>query len=263
MKRLFNTERLKLMPFRTTWVILALFALLIPLAYGILPSIIPEGLGLDAYAVYNFDQIWNFLPYVSSFFTTLLGVLIIVSISNDFTYGTLRQNLIDGFSRKDWLVSKYLLALLLGVVAAILVALTGIGFGTFYGDEGGLPGNNGVHLVIYLLQTIGILSFSILVGVIFQRSGISIVLYFLYTLILEPAVGYLLPKGWSLYLPMNTINNLLPFPVNLSQFSDGNAAASEVRLLSDPLVDGAFFLALAYTAAFAGLSYWVLTKRDL
>jgi ABC-2 type transport system permease protein len=262
MKRLFFTELLKLLPFRTSWVIVALFILLIPLAYGILPTIIPAQLGVDAYSIYDFAQIWNFLPYVSAYFTTLLGVLLIVSISNDFTFGTLRQNLIDGFSRKDWLTSKYLLSLLLAVIATITVLVTGVAYSAIYGDEGTFLGNNGVHLLIYLLQTIGILSFSILVGVAFQRSGISIVLFFLYTVLLEPAVGYLLPKGWSLYLPMNTINNLLPFPINLGRFN-AEGSASAVRLLGDPLIDSAFFLALAYMVVFAGISYWILTKRDL
>ncbi len=262
MKRLFVTELLKLLPFRTSWVVVALFILLIPLAYGILPTIIPSQLGVDAYAIYDFAKIWNFLPYVSAYFSTLLGVLLIISISNDFTFGTLRQNLIDGFSRKDWLTSKYLLSLLLAVIGTITVMLTGLAYASIHGDEGSFLGNNSVHLFIYLIQTIGILSFSILVAVGFQRSGISIVLFFLYAVLLEPAVGYLLPKGWSLYLPMNTINNLLPFPINLEQVNSGNSA-SAVRLIGDPLIDSAFFLALAYTVAFAGVSYWIMTKRDL
>jgi ABC-2 type transport system permease protein len=262
MKRLFFTELLKLLPFRTSWVVVALFILLIPLAYGILPTIIPSQLRVDAYAIYDFAQIWNFLPYVSAYFTTLLGVLLIISISNDFTYGTLRQNLIDGFSRKDWLTSKYLLSLLLAVIGTITVLVTGVVYASIHGNEGSFLGNNAVHLFIYLLQTIGILSFSVLVAVGFQRSGISIVLYFLYTVLLEPAVGYLLPKGWSLYLPMNTLNNLLPFPINLEQFNAGDSA-SAVRLLGDPLIDGPFFLAIVYTVVFAGLSYWIFSKRDL
>lgn len=262
MKRLLNTELLKLLPFKTTWVIIGLFSLLIPLVYSIGPSFFPEDLGIDAYAIYNFSQTWNFLPYVSAFFTTLPGVLLIISVTNDFTYGTLRQNVIDGFSRKEWLISKYLFALLLSLTATAIVTITGISYGMLYGDEGTLLGNNASHLLVYALQTFGILSFSVLVAVFFQRSGISIVLYFLYTIILETAIGYLLPKGWSLYLPMNTINNLLPFPVNLEQFNSGDAVAYG-KLLSDPLIDGPFFLALAYIIIFAGLSYWFLIKQDL
>lgn len=262
MSRLLRTEILKLLPFRTSWVIFGLFVLLIPLAFGILPNIVPEGVNVDAYAIYNFTQVWNYLPYVSAYFTTLLGILLIISISNDFMFGTLRQNIIDGLSRKDWLISKFLVVIVMALFGTLVVLLTGIVYGIFYSDAGNMPGVNVVHLLFYLLQTIGILSFSILVGVVFHRSGLSIVLYFLYTVILEPALGYLLPKGWSPYLPMNTINNLLPFPIDLSKLNAGDAS-SDMKLLSDPLVDGTFFLAIGYTVIFAGVSYFILKRLDL
>lgn len=262
MKRLFYTELLKLGPFPTSWVVLGLFTLLVPLAYGILPSLVPEGLNIDTYAVYNFSQLWNFLPYVSGYFTTLLGILLIISISNDFTFGTLRQNIIDGFSRREWLASKYLMLLALGVLATLVVLLTGIAYGLLYSEQGSLPGTNAVHLLIYFLQTLGILSFSVLIGIAFQRSGLGIVLFFLYTVILEPAIGYLLPKGLSPYLPMNTINGLVPIPLNLSQINTSDFSAN-LRLLSDPLLDPVFFLALVYTGLFAVAGYLILLRQDL
>lgn len=262
MKRLFYTELLKLMPFRTSWVIAGLFTLLVPLVYGILPNMVPEGVGIDAYTIYNYTRIWNFLPYVSAYFTTLLGILLIISISNDFTYGTLRQNVIDGFSRKDWLGSKYLILLATGLLASGVVLLTGIAYGLLYSDDGSLLSHNPEHLLLYFLQTVGILSFSVLIGIGFQRSGLSIVLFFLYTLILEPTIGFLLPQGWSPYLPISTINNLLPFPVKLDQLNSADFS-SDFRLLSDPILSPTFFLALGYTGLFVGVSYLILQRRDL
>jgi hypothetical protein len=88
------------------------------------------------------------------------------------------------------------------------------------------------------------------------------VLFFLYTLILEPAIGFLLPTGWSPYLPISTINNLLPFPVRLDQLNSADFS-SDFRLLSDPLLNPAFFLALGYTGLFVGASYMILQKQDL
>ena len=55
---------------------------------------------------FNFPYIWHFTTFVASWFKLFLAVIIVSMVANEFSYGTLKQNLIDGMSKKEFLLSK-------------------------------------------------------------------------------------------------------------------------------------------------------------
>jgi len=57
---------------------------------------------------------------------------------------------------------------------------------------------------------------ALLFGLLFKRSGIAIGVYFLYAVVIENALAGLLNHyagGIGAYLPLETTDNLIPFPI--------------------------------------------------
>ena len=95
---LLRTEFRKIAPYRTFWFILATFVVLMVLILYSSSSIQINGKELGS-ETYQFPGIWARLAYVAHFFNLLLGILVIVLITDEYSYRTLRQQVIDGLSR--------------------------------------------------------------------------------------------------------------------------------------------------------------------
>ena len=65
--------------------------------------------GFSTDYLYQFPNIWEFFPWVASWFNLLLAILIIVMTGNEYTFRTFRQHVIDGLSRSDLLTGKVFL----------------------------------------------------------------------------------------------------------------------------------------------------------
>src|ERR1700733_10125075 len=102
MKRL-SIELKKIMPYPPFWIFIGLYVLLTLMVFCSLPFIKFTGpasaLTLKTY--YTFPDIWHTLTYIAGLFNLLLGVLVIILITNEFNFRTVRQNIIDGWSISD------------------------------------------------------------------------------------------------------------------------------------------------------------------
>ena len=49
--------------------------------------------------IFNFPLIWHFNTYISAWFKFFLAIVIVSIMANEYNYGTLKQNLIDGMSK--------------------------------------------------------------------------------------------------------------------------------------------------------------------
>ena len=79
-----------------------------------------------------FPDIWQNITYVYTFLKIFIAILVIISVSNEFTYKTIRQNVIDGMDRMEFLISKLTTILLLSLYSTLLVFLTGLLTGIIY-----------------------------------------------------------------------------------------------------------------------------------
>ena len=128
MKKLISIELKKVLTYPTFWIMLGIYMVMLFMMFFFLRSIKLQGplafLNLDSY--YAFPMLWHSLTYVASFFTLLLGMLVIILITNEFTFRTVRQNIIDGLSKVDFLAAKIYLIILIALFATIMVFLTGM-----------------------------------------------------------------------------------------------------------------------------------------
>ena len=210
---------------------------------------------------FDFDVVWKTVSYYSSFFLMLPALLIVILISNEFTFKTHRQNIIDGWSRLEFLHVKVAVAVLLAVGSTLVVILTALLFGLVSGSSFSLNGFENIGY--FLLKAITYNLVAILISLLTKRSGVAIAVFFIYT-IFENGISLLLfflaiklKKDSNLdlgnlgnYLPMNASDGLLTSP--LDKFSGMTAKF---------LPSDFNWIVLSFAIAYLILFYWWSRKK--
>jgi len=135
----------------------------------------------------------------------------------------MRQNIIDGLSKWEFLFSKLSLILFLSFVATLFLFFQGLITGLIYSTVKypNIIFSEMEFLASYFLEVITFLSFALFIGTLLKRAGFSIVLIFMYTLIFEPFLTLNLqhnphiPESLKLispFLPVGSLNNLISVP---------------------------------------------------
>lgn len=272
MMKLLQIELRKILPYKMFWVMCGIYLLaLLFFSWG-LPSLIdyftmksdvPE-IKLITKFLYNFPDIWQNLSWAASlrfFIKIFIGIIMIILVTNEYSYLTIRHNVFNGLSRTDFLMSKVYVAILLSVGATILIFITGTTLGLFYSSTISASHFFGkmIFLLGYFIELLAFLLFSLMVGILIKRTGFAIGVLFVYP-ILELIIQQKIPESIQPFLPLNAINHILRTPnTSLIQFRspEFNVELQTGLHMQDVLVT------LLYAALFVGVSLWVIRKRDL
>ncbi|MFC2081212.1 hypothetical protein ACFLR8_03280 [Bacteroidota bacterium] len=230
--------------------------------------------GFSTDYLYQFPNIWEYFPWVASWFNLLLAILIIVMTGNEYSFRTFRQHVVDGLSRSQLLAGKGFLILMMALYSLLMVLLFSLIFGFIFSSDytGGVFFQKTYILLVYFVQAIAYMSAGFFLAVLFRNTALAIVLFILYRLIIEPVFRLFFPQEARLYFPMKVISNLTPTPEFLS-ISSGNQPGTdnadslsfrEMGLVAEDLpVYLNLLLAIGYTAIFIGLAFLLLRKRNL
>lgn len=219
MKTLLTTEWLKLKKYRTFWILLGFFALLLPLwNYGIANGVMKFGSG-DINVLnkaYTFSFVWQNLGFWTSIFVVFIAILIIIITTNEYQFKTNRQNIIDGWKRLDFYHAKWMMVLLLSLLTTLYVFIVGVALAANQGSMSSFPGE--IQFLFYvLLLSLNYYGFALLLSLFFKRSGITIGIFFLYSMIIESLLGHFInwQSGTEVgnFLPLQCSDELLPFPM--------------------------------------------------
>ncbi len=274
MIRALKLEWLKLRNYKAFWVIVAMYLLaLYVIAFGggfFLKWLKAEGAdfeGLDPtmLPIYDFPDIWQNLTYLASFLKVLIAFIVVISVTNDLTYNTLRQNIIDGISKREYLLSKMILIATLAIISTVCLFIFGMINGLQYSHvlEAKYIFDEWEFLAAYILDVITYSAFAFLLALIIKKSGFVIVGLFLYTLMFEPIAVAILTNApffketWlavaTVFFPVEALNNLLavPFPKYIFREIETNIPIQ------------AILIAIAWLLFYLGSITYLLTKRDL
>lgn len=267
MYSLFKIEWLKLKTYRTFWAILLLFVVLFPVANILLANLLLKMKGankMTQHMIVNyfaFPQVWRAVSYVGGYFLTLPAILVIILVTNEYTFRTHRQNVIDGLSRNQFVTAKLTLALLLACLSAVLVIITAFLLGYLY-TEAPLPANifTNFYLVGYFfLQTLFYLLLAFLIAMMFKRSGISIGIFLLFTLVIDSIIESLMNRylnNSGYFFVTAPADQLVPNP-----FLD---LAKGSGLFEVPFSDSTFLIVtLIYVSLLAYFLFWRFRRVDL
>ncbi|MEQ8424958.1 MAG: hypothetical protein RIA63_09625, partial [Cyclobacteriaceae bacterium] len=198
----------KMTSYRTFWVVCGLyfFTLGMTTATGMefLKWLVGMGaefgaeINITRIPFYHFPDVWQNITFVSGFFKAILAFMVVISITNEFSYRTIRQNIIDGLSRQQFILSKVYTNLLLSLMSAAMVFVIALITGMIYSPSIAMS-----DLVMdleffpaYFLEVFAFLSFALLLGMIIQRSGLTIVL-----LVLWPMIEAIIRANVDDYIP--------------------------------------------------------------
>jgi len=214
-------------------------------------------ININRIPLYHFPDVWQNLVYVSGFFKTVIGIMVVISITNEFTYRTIRQNIIDGLSRWEFLLSKILTNGLLSLMSVVMMFAIALTTGLIYSPELVLGDilTDVEFFPAYFLEVFSFLSYALLLGVMVQRSGLTIILLILSPMI-EAIIKVNLPEVLEpafAYFPMQSISNLVEMPFPRYAFQQ----------IKDYVSIQAILISIAWIGLFNYFSYLKLTKSDI
>lgn len=252
-----TTELRKILPYRTAWIILLLFTALLAATVAGAGGVSVNGSTLGQ-AMYALPGLWPNLTYLASYFSLLPAFLLIMLLTDEFQYRTLRQQVIDGTPRGQIILDKLLVSLLLVGWAVLSVLAVGLFFGLTRtaAGAGELLAAAPRPLLLYAAQLLGYLSLAALLAVLVRKSTPAIVALLLYVWVAERLIRYGLPDSIDRFLPVKALDILTPSPFA--------STLDTVLGPSGALLPGqAVPVALAWAALFWLLSAALLRTRDL
>ena len=94
------------------------------------------------------------------------------------------------------------------------------------------------------------------VATVIRRTGFAIILFILYSLIMEPIATTIMKHEYELatwYFPIRSINNLIHVPFGKYIFRE----VQDYVALNEVLIAG------GWAALFIWFTYWLITRRDV
>jgi ABC-2 type transport system permease protein len=253
MLHLLKIEWLKVKNYRTFWILFLLFvASMAGFNYTVFQGYNSRPKSADMIlkeTPYAFPDIWQTITYWSSFLLFIPALLMIISLTNEFSFKTHRQNIIDGLSRTQFILVKFLFLSILALVCTITVFLTTIIFGIALGEHPGFT--NSIYIFYFFIQALSYSFVGLLFGLLFRRSGIAIGVFFLYVLVFDELVADLLKKyvgKIGYYMPLESNDVLITIPF-------GKRAINQLTHRPEPIY--LLIAALAYL-----LFYFIFCKRN-
>ncbi len=277
MKRLLQIEFIKLWNNRSSKVlIIAYFVLLtsIALVAAIKFDIGPIKFHLAEQGIFNFPYIWHFNTFVTAFFKLFLAIVIVSMMSNEYSNKTIKQNLIDGLSKKEFVLSKFLTVISFALISTIFVFTVSMILGLIYSDydEFSIIFSDLEFLLAFFVKLVGFFSFCLFLGVLVKRSAFALGFLILWQ-VFEGFVRGMI--RWKLFdsettdaimgfFPLNSMFNLIKEP-----FSRLNAVQTVANQIGEKVTLNyhvhwyEILIVLVWTWIFVYLSYVLLKKRDL
>ena len=277
MLRLLQIEFIKLWNNRVSkLLIISYFVLLtsIALVAAIKFDIGPIKFHLAEQGIFNFPYIWHFNTFVTAFFKLFLAIVIVSMMANEYSNKTIKQNLIDGLSKKEFILSKFLTVISFALISTVFVFLVSMVLGLIYSDynELSIIFSDLEFLLAFFVKLMGFFSFCLFLGILVKRSAFALGFLILWQVFEGFVRGMLRWKFFDGdttdlvmgFFPLNAMWKLIDEP-----FSRLGAVQSVADQIGEKIeMDFGvhwyeILIVLGWTAIFIYLSYALLKRRDL
>jgi len=225
--------------------------------------------------IFNFPFIWHFNTYVAAILKLFLAIVIVSMMANEYSYGTLKQNLIDGLNKKEFILSKFLTVVLFAFCSTIFVFVMSLILGLCFSSytEFGIIFTDLDYLLAFFVKLTGFFSFCLFLGILVKRSAFALGFLLVWSIIEGILKGILVFKIFpdsntghyiTQFFPLEAISNLIIEPFSRlsvirsigTQIGVENTKDYGVHYLSVLIV-------LIWTFLFVYFSYKLLKNRDL
>ncbi len=279
MKRLISIELQKIWKNRASRILtISYFVLLsfIALIASIKFEIGSFKLHIAEQGIFNFPYIWHFNTYIAAALKLFLAIVIVSMMANEYSYGTLKQNLIDGMSKKEFVLSKFLTVVVLAFCSTVFVFLMSLILGLSFSSytEPDIIFSGLEYLLAYFIKLIGFFSFCLFLGILVKRSAFALGFLLVWNIIEGIIIGLLrfqfigTSEGTSAitrFLPLESMSNLIIEPfTRLSVIKAMESAIGGGQNLKHyDVTISSIVIVVMWTVIFVLMSYKLLKKRDL
>jgi ABC-type transport system involved in multi-copper enzyme maturation permease subunit len=276
MKRLLKIELKKILTYKVFWILMGLYFLFLALgilmAGFIINSMVDDvnkhmPIAIPHVRFYFFPDIWQNLTFFASIRYVLIfpAIVIIILITNEFTNKTIRQNVVNGMSRNEFLFSKLQVIFIMALFITIILAAGIFILGISNTDAQGMTTifKKMIFAGGFFIQIFSFMIFAFFIGFLLRNTGLSIAIFTLYALIIEPVLYFILkipplqPNNVSQFLPVNSVVRVVEYPYFPMLKNIMGLNIQEHLSLLDCAVP------LIYSAVMIGIVYFVLSKKDL
>jgi len=271
MTSLIRTEWLKMRKYNAFWWIMGLIALSYPginyifyMGYVEVTNQPSEAAQLAKMAIgnpYTFPEVWHTVGWASSLFTFIPAVVVIMFVTNEYSFRTHRQNIIDGWSRNQFITSKLVDVLIVSLIISVLyIAIALItGFANHTRLIRDVWGSS-YFAGLFFLQTFAQLSMAFLVGFLVKKAFIALGIFLFYFIILDNLIVGLLTYyklGARKFMPLEITDRMIPVPAFIGRIDPVKYKTSMEEI---PLF---VVLTLILTAIIWLLCYRINNRKDL
>ena len=228
--------------------------------------------------IFNFPYIWHFNTFMAAILKFFLLLVIVSMMSNEYSYKTLKQNLIDGLSKKEFILSKFYTVVAFAAISTVFVFVVSLILGLMYSDynEIAIILSDLEYLLAFFIKLVGFFSFGLFLGILVKRSAFAV------GAMLVWLIGESIFKGYLFYalrnadntseqvnnimqlLPLEAMANLIKEPFSrlgavksiANQVGETFTKSYSVELLNVLIVS-------VWTFVFIYMSFALLKKRDL
>jgi ABC-type transport system involved in multi-copper enzyme maturation permease subunit len=274
MIRLLQLELQKLILNRTSK-ILIFISFILPLCVIVLSAIKINFFGfftleLGELGIFNFPIVWHITTYFSALFKFFFAIVVVSMIGNEYSNKTLKQNLIDGLSKSEFILSKFYTIVFFSLISTVIIFILSLVLGLVYSsyNEISIVVREIEFLPAYFLKLLGFFSFCLFLGVLAKRSAFALAFLFV-DFILEWIVFGLIVWKSNIematkiqnFFPLTAMSNLIKQPfqrVAMSKFPEKNDLSYDYAVHFDSAL-----IVILWTIIFILSAYYLIKKRDL
>ncbi|MBL4605899.1 MAG: ABC transporter permease subunit [Flavobacteriaceae bacterium] len=228
--------------------------------------------------IFNFPYIWHFNTYMAAIIKFFLLLVIVSMMANEYSFKTLKQNLIDGLSKKEFILSKFYAVIAFSAFSTIFVFIISLILGFIYSDynEFGVIVSDLEYLLAFFIKLVGFFSFGLFFGILVKRSAFAVggmVVWLIVESMFKGLLFYNFRGSDDIFdrvgqvmrfFPFEAMSNLIKEPFSrlgparsiANQLGESFTKNYDVQLLDIVIVS-------VWTFIFIYGSYALLKKRDL
>lgn len=220
----------------------------------------------------EFPAIWHNITWLIAFGKFFLAIIVINNITNEYSFGTFKQNTIDGLSKTEFLNSKVLMNVIITFISTFLVGVLVFALGSYFSEK--FDFINGIEFLGgYFVEIFAYIVFAMFLSFLLKKSAFAILSLIVLNIIesVFKVVEFLVRFGKkppsnpeeinliSNYLPLNSNGKIIDYPS-----IDIQKALIEGKLFVPDTIQWEYFsINVFYIILFLGLSILIIKKRDL
>ncbi|BAO56620.1 hypothetical protein NMS_2611 [Nonlabens marinus S1-08] len=227
--------------------------------------------------IFDFPYVWHVSTYFTSFLKIFIAIVIVSLTASEYSNRTIKQNLIDGLSKKELILSKFYLALALAVLTTLVVFVASLILGLIYSDynEIGIIFSDLEFMGAFFLGHLVFFCFCLFAGILLKRSAFAlgfVAVWWMFeggmnilSYVLDKAYGTHIYDYVTHILPLNAMTNLIKQPfTRIDLIGSSLDQVTQGSMVFDYHIDWVDVLSvLLWSTLFIYWSYALLKRRDL